>query len=138
MNHNPIIIIDDDNEDIEIVKQILKDLKIKNKIIHFNSAEAFLEHLRTTSVRAFFILCDINMGLFNGLDLRHMIFEDPQLRKMCAPFIFLTERGGSKRVIEAFTYGIQGYFVKPTDYHSIREMLLRIINYWSDSKHPHA
>lgn len=46
MNSNPIIIVDDDDEDLELLKQAFEALKAENEIIIFNDGHAFIDHMR--------------------------------------------------------------------------------------------
>jgi FixJ family two-component response regulator len=74
MNANPIIVIDDDDEDIEMITPAFKEIKVENDVITFCSGEAFLNFIRTTDQRVFFILCDINMSRISGLELKKKDF----------------------------------------------------------------
>jgi FixJ family two-component response regulator len=136
MNKNPIIIVDDDNEDLEMIQQAFAELNIENEIIIFNDGLKFLDFLRETQNKTFFILCDINMSVINGLELKQRIYEDEVLRLKCMPFVFLSTSGSSNLVMKAYSYGVQGYFIKPANFQEIKDMLLRIVNYWSYSQHP--
>src|SRR5947209_3841691 len=138
MNRKPIIIIDDDKEDLELLTEAFAQLNIENEIIVFTDGFAFLDFIRKTDNQAFFILCDINMGKIGGLELKKKIYDDEELRMKCVPFIFLSTSGGSSSVMKAYSYGVQGYFVKPNTAHEIRELLQFIINYWGHSEHPNG
>ncbi len=136
MNKNPIIIVDDDIEDLELMQQAFEQLNIENEIIVFNNGLKFLEFIKVTHNKTFFILCDINMSPINGLELKRRIYEDEELRLKCVPFVFLSTSGASSTVMRAYSFGVQGYFVKPSSFEETKEMLLFIINYWSHSQHP--
>ena len=136
MNTKPIIIIDDDKEDLEIIKEALASLAVENDINVFDDGLQFLEFIRATENRAFFILCDVNMNKINGLELKKLIYEDERLRLKCVPFIFMSTSGASTEVLRAYSYGVQGYFVKPQTFEGIKVLLQYIIDYWSHSQHP--
>jgi CheY-like chemotaxis protein len=136
MNHKPIIVIDDDGEDLELIKDAFAELKVKNKIIFFDDGHNFIDFLRNTEQTAFFILCDVNMNKINGLELKKILYDDEELRLKCVPFIFLSTSTASKEVMKAYSYGVQGYFVKPTSFEEIKNMLQFIVKYWSHSERP--
>ncbi len=138
MNNKPIIIIDDDNDDLDLIKEAFSELDIENEIIVFDDGYKFLDFIRATQNRAFFILCDINMAKINGLQLKQIIYDDEVLRIKCVPFIFLSTSGASASVMRAYSYGVQGYFVKPSTFEEIKELLQFIIKYWSHSEHPNV
>ena len=136
MNAKPIIIIDDDDEDLGLIQDALVQLDVKNEIIVFNDGFKFLDFIRETENRAFFILCDVNMSKINGLELKKLIYDDERLRLKCVPFIFMSTSGASAEVLRAYSYGVQGYFVKPSTFNGLKDLLQFIVQYWSHSEHP--
>jgi len=138
MNKNPIIIVDDDTEDLELIQQAFAELKIENEIIVFDDGFKFLEFITGTHDKTFFILCDINMTRIDGLELKQKIYDDEKLRIKCVPFLFLSTSNASTAVMRAYSFGVQGYFIKPSSFDEMKDMLLRIINYWNYSEHPNS
>jgi CheY-like chemotaxis protein len=136
MNSNPIIVIDDDDEDLELITQAFEELRVTNELILFRSGASFLEFMKTTEQKVFFILCDINMSPVSGLELKRMIFEDERLRLKCIPFIFLSTSGASSAIMSAYSFGVQGYFIKPNSFEGLKRRLQSIMSYWDDSQHP--
>lgn len=136
MDKRPIIIIDDDKEDLELILQAFSELNIENEIIVFNDCLKFLEYIKAPERRTFFILCDINMPTMSGLELKKMIYDDEKLRIKCLPFIFMSTGGGSSSVMKAYSYGVQGYFIKPNSLGDLKAMLQSIVTYWEGSQHP--
>jgi len=136
MNKKPIFIIDDDDEDLDLIQEVLEQLNLENEVIIFNDGFKFLEFIRTTENTAFFTLCDVNMAKINGLELKKLLYEDELLRLKCVPFIFMSTSSASTEVLKAYSYGVQGYFIKPSTFTELKEMLQYIIKYWSHSEHP--
>jgi len=94
MNNSPIILIDDDIEDLDLMKEAFSELDIKNEILVFKDGFEFLDYMRSTDSGAFFILCDVNMGKINGLELKKQIFFRPSVTiEMCAVYLFLHKQG---------------------------------------------
>ncbi len=129
MNKNPIIIIDDDNEDLELIKNAFAELNIENKIIAFNDGFKFIEYMKAAKGGTLFILCDINMHKITGIELKKLIHDDEKLRIKCVPFIFLSTSYASTSIMEAYSYGVQGYFIKPNDFEKLKGMLQDMITY---------
>ena len=138
MNTNPIIIIDDDEDDIKIIKEAFKELDAENEIITFTDGFKFLEFIKATDKKALFILCDINMSKIGGLELKKRIFQDDRLRLKCVPFLFFSTSNASASILEAYSFGVQGYFVKPNSMQEYKNILQSMINYWSYSQHPNS
>ena len=136
MNTNPIIIIDDDKDDLQFLKEAFSDLEVENEILAFEDGEEFINYMRTTNKKCFFILCDINMNKINGLALKKKIYDDERLRLKCVPFLFFSTSSASDSIMEAYSFGVQGYFVKPASLGEYRHMLKAMITYWGYSQHP--
>jgi CheY-like chemotaxis protein len=135
-NSNPIIIIDDDSDDIEIFQEGFKQLGIDNEIMIFSDGNKFYEYISTTKRKSFFILCDINMNRMNGFDLKRKIFDNEEIRLKCIPFLMLSTSGASNNVLEAYSLNVQGYFIKPNSAREIRDLFDIVVKYWSISQRP--
>lgn len=135
-NSNPIIIIDDDIEDIDFFQQAIKELGIKNEIMVFMDGNKFYDYISTTDRKSFFILCDINMNKINGFELKKKIFDNEKIRLKCIPFLMLSTSGASPHVLEAYSLNVQGYFIKPNSVGELQDMLDIVIKYWSISQRP--
>jgi CheY-like chemotaxis protein len=57
----PIVIIDDDNDDLELLSEAFKALDTKNKLHSFKSSDEALVYLNATKEQPLLILCDVNM-----------------------------------------------------------------------------
>ena len=132
----PIILIDDDQEDLDIFRQALEVLQVKNKILEFTDPHKFLHYLSLDRPKAFFILCDINMGFMDGFALRKKINETKSLSVKVIPFLYCSTSNSIANIEKAFELPIQGYFTKPTNFDEIIEMFWQIIGYWNISNHP--
>ena len=135
-NSNPIIIIDDDPDDIEIFLEGFASLGIENEILVFDDGDKFYHYISTTDQKSFFILCDINMARIGGFQLKQKIFDNERLRVKCIPFLMLSTSDSSASVMEAYSLNVQGYFIKPDNVGKIKEMFDIVVKYWSISQRP--
>ncbi|KFF03348.1 response regulator [Flavobacterium reichenbachii] len=126
----PIIIIEDDLDDQDILTDVFKELDYKNKIIFFSDGEKALEYLTFTDVEPFIIFSDINMPKLSGIDLRAKIHENEDLRLKSIPYLFFSTSAEQKHVIDAYSKSIQGFFVKPSEYGEIKRIIKTIVSYW--------
>lgn len=133
-----IIIIDDDDDDLEIFQQTIIDLKCNNEVITFSDPYKFLDFIRTTDRLFEFILCDINMNTMDGLELKKILHDDEMLRMKCIPFIFWSTSRAKPTIREAYSYNVQGYFVKPSTVQEIKDVISSIIKYWNYSQNPNS
>lgn len=91
MNKNgPIIIIEDNREEREILQTIFKKLNYTNQIIFFTDAEAALEFLNNPNNIPFLILSDIKMPKLTGFQLREKLKTDAALMIKCIPYLFFS------------------------------------------------
>ena len=132
----PILIVEDDADDQELLKEVFEELKIPNKLKFFDTCTDLLTYLMTTTSKPLIIISDINLPLMTGMQLRQEINENEFLKKKSIPFIFLTTNSDKKTIEQAYEMLVQGYFVKPSNIKEIREMVRMIIDYWMICKHP--
>lgn len=133
----PIIIMEDDCDDQELLEIVINELGITNKIQFFGNGEVGLNYLKTAEEQPFLILCDINMPLMDGIEFKLEIDQDPQLRELDIPFIYFTTTANKLAVNMAYsTLTVQGFFEKPCDYNELKRMIKLIIDYWMVSRHP--
>jgi len=133
----PIVIIEDDVDDEQILKEVLNDLEMKNKVICFEDCSRAWDYLKTTLEKPLVIFCDINLPKQSGLNFKKQIDEDCELREKSIPFIFYTTGIDQKNINEAYTkMTVQVYFQKPSNYNEIKTTIQVILDYWKLCKHP--
>lgn len=136
MTPRPIVLIDDDPDDIEMMQDAIKEIDPGREVIAFSEPYQFLEFVRTTEKVFLFILSDINMSKLNGLQLKKLIFDDERLRMKCVPFIFFSTTSLASSIEIAYSYNVQGFFVKPNSIDEIKDLFQTMIAYWSASERP--
>ncbi len=138
MNRNgPVIVIEDDSDDRELLDEVFKKLNYSNEIIFFEDGEKALDYLNATEIIPFIIISDINMPKLNGFALRNKIMEDAELHSKCIPYLFLTTASNQKTVTEAYSVYVQGFFVKQESMQKVENQLRIIMDYWKLCIAPH-
>ena len=133
MNKNgPIIVIEDDIDDQEMLSGIFQKLAYENKIHFFSEGEKALEFLNQYDVHPFLILSDINMPKIDGFELRKLVFNNERLTMKCIPYLFFTTGVSKKAVIEAYAMSVQGFFHKPASLLALEGTIKKIIDYWQE------
>lgn len=134
----PLLIVEDDEDDLELLQDILKDMDIVNEVMFFRKADAALHFLKTSEENPFLIVSDVNLPGMNGLDFKKQIDSNDYLRKKSIPFIFLSTSSNEGAVKKAFTeMVVQGYFEKPILVKELQKMFQLIVEYWKASCHPY-
>ena len=131
MNRNgPIVVIEDDSDDQEILIEVFKKLNYSNEIIFFVESEEALNYLNRTDISPFLILSDINMPKLDGFALRNKIYTDSLLKLKCIPYLFFTTASTQKAVVDAYSMSVQGFFVKQNSMVELEKTIQVIMEYW--------
>ena len=134
----PIIVIDDDEDDHEIITEVCDRMKIRKHLKCFRDAEEALKYLKSSIEYPSIILCDINMPKITGFDLRKTITSNNALRERSVPFIFYSTSANIKQVREAYDMTVQGFFLKGTNLDEAERTFKVILDYWLLCKHPNS
>lgn len=132
----PIIIIEDDQDDQDFLADVFQRLEYKNEIIFFSDGEQALDYLTETTIEPFIIFSDINMPKLNGIELRAKVHENEDLRMKSIPYLFFSTVAEQQHVIDAYSKSVQGFFVKPSDFNKMKDMIKNIVEYWQNCVSP--
>jgi CheY-like chemotaxis protein len=128
----PIIVIEDDLEDQEMLDETFKFLQYPNKILFFTDGFKALEYIEKTDIQPFLILSDINMPTINGFELKQKIHNNEMLKVRCIPYLFFTTGVDKKGVNDAYSMSAQGFFIKPGTVIALRNTVRKIVEYWQE------
>jgi CheY-like chemotaxis protein len=128
----PIIVIEDDLEDQELLNETFKFLNYPNQIIFFTDGYKALEYIELTDVQPFLILSDINMPTINGFELKQKIHNNELLKVRCIPYLFFTTGVDKKGVNDAYSMSAQGFFIKPGSVAGLQNTIRKIVEYWQE------
>lgn len=133
-----IIVIEDDQDDRDFLRDIFESLNYPNQIVFFEDPTKVLDYLSDAKVNPFMIISDINMPKLSGFELRDKILQDKGINKKCLPYIFLSTSQNPENIAQAYNLSVQGYFKKQEDFSKYKEMIDKIIQYWLVSLAPQA
>lgn len=132
----PIIIIEDDEDDLVILKEIFTELNYPNEVLFFTNGFEAYDYLYSSSAQPFIVLSDVNLPKLDGFKLREKIHNNEQLRLKCIPYLFFTTAADQRTVIDAYSKSVQGFFTKPNSYPEILRVIRNIVEYWKDCHSP--
>ena len=132
----PIIVIEDDEDDRELLMEIFKELNFENEIIYFENGKTALAYLVKEPLKPFIILSDINMPVLNGMQLKEQIQNNEDLRLKCIPYLLFTTSSNQQHVIDAYSKSVQGFFVKPNSMEKLTAIIKKIVEYWLECESP--
>jgi CheY-like chemotaxis protein len=132
----PIVVIEDDLDDQELLEETFKVLNYPNQVIFFTDGYKALEYIEKTEIQPFLILSDINMPKINGFELRRKIQNNEELKVKCIPYLFFTTGANRKAVYDAYAMSAQGFFIKPNSVAGLQDVVRKIIDYWTECYSP--
>jgi CheY-like chemotaxis protein len=120
----PVLVVDDSLTMCAIMQDILCNLGFKDVQMRRNAIDAFTELMRREYG---FVLCDVEMAPFSGIDLVKMMQRDKYLRDL--PVILTT--ANAAHVAELFRGGASfpaaGFILKPFRANDLREKLSEVL-----------
>ena len=132
----PIIVIEDDADDQQVLAEIFQKLGHRNEVLYFMDGNKALEFINETNEQPFLILSDVNMPKINGFELRNKIFTNEKLHTKCIPYLFFTTSATKKAVMDAYALSVQGFFIKPHTMHGLENTIKTIVAYWKECVAP--
>jgi DNA-binding NtrC family response regulator len=136
MVEEEIWIIDSDKDDRELIKEIVLELELPNKVQFFDTTKDFMNHLEEAPTAPFIILCEVNPVDGDGFKLREKLLAEPKKKFHSVPFIFWSTAASEQQIDRAYKLRAHGFFIKEASFRQWKETLVTIINYWRHSKMP--
>ena len=135
MNATPIqiLLVEDNDGDVFLTMEALKDAKIANSVHVVHDGVEALEFLRrqgkyATAPRPDLILLDLNLPRKDGRELLAEIKPDPELGAI--PVVVLTSSSAETDVAKSYDLQANCYIVKPVDFHGLMEVVRSIEEFW--------
>jgi DNA-binding NtrC family response regulator len=132
----PIIIIEDDIDDQQLLDETFKHLNYPYEIIFFTDGNKALDFIKKSDVKPFIVISDINMPSIDGLELRRKFYENEELSVRCIPYLFFTSGANKKGVYDAYSMSAQGFFIKPNSMNALENTIRKIVEYWEECHAP--
>ena len=135
--NNTIIILEDDHDDQQMLREALNEINKNYQLIFFDRAQELFNYLMSITTKPFIIISDINLPGMSGIELKRKIDSTDYLRKKAIPFVFLTTADAPNVVEQAYEVtNLQGYFKKQVSFKEMKQQVQSIIDYWSLALHP--
>ena len=130
-----ILLVEDNEGDIVLTLEALKEAKINNVIQVVKNGEEALQYLRkqerfSNMETPDLILLDINLPKLNGKEVLAEIKKDEDL--MIIPVVILTTSDSEKDILESYQYHANCYITKPVDFQKFMDVVRTIKDFWID------
>jgi CheY-like chemotaxis protein len=123
------IVVDDDKDDLELIKDIYEELKVSQYVKTYTSADDLLEYLngasKTNSLPSLIVL-DYNMPKISGIDLLQILRSDQRFQSI--PIVFYSTTMTVEIEESLLAAGAAYCHQKPVTIQGVRELMKEI---WS-------
>ena len=143
MNRNlTILIIEDDPNDVVLLKRALNRENINNPVQVVNDGKEAVHYLqgegkyhdRTHFPFPSVIFTDLKMPRMSGFDVLDWLKNHPECSVI--PLIILTASKMEEDVRKAYQMGANAYLVKPSSIGELQEMVKTVYNFWALCEKP--
>jgi CheY-like chemotaxis protein len=130
-----ILIVEDDPRDVELTLTALEEYNLANEVVVTRDGEEALDYLRcrgSFKMRAgenpAVVLLDLKLPKVDGLEVLQQIKTDEKLKFI--PVVVLTSSREEKDMVASYRLGVNGYVVKPVDFHDFVNAIKELGVFW--------
>ncbi len=129
MEQKMILIIEDNDDDVLMIKRGFKKGKIGNNTHRVTNGKEALDFLKNPDVSQIqLILLDLNMEVMNGFEFLQKRTELKGISKI--PVVVLTSSARHEDIEKAYKLGANSYVEKPLNPTKFIEAMLKIEDFW--------
>ena len=132
MNSGPIMLIEDDEDDVTLTLRALRQNQVANEVVVATDGAQALDLLCPPDGRErlvpVLILLDINLPRIGGLDVLRAVRADPDTRTL--PVVMLTTSGEERDIDASYRLGANSYVRKPVSFGDFIEATRLLGLYW--------
>ena len=142
MNNRPILLVEDNPDDVELTVMALKESKITNPVVVARNGVEALDYLfgtgshagRDVSLQPVVVLLDIKLPLLSGIDVLRRMREDDRTRR--TPVVMLTSSDEREDIANTYDLGANSYVQKPVDFENFVVAARQLGLYWTVLNQP--
>jgi CheY-like chemotaxis protein len=128
-----ILLMEDDPGDVELIREALRDSKLRLAIEHVPNGEEGMRYLRreapyTKAGRPDIVLLDLNMPRMDGREVLEAVKGDRGLRSI--PVIILTTSDAETDILASYDQGANCYLKKPLGLSDFFHVIKSVEDFW--------
>jgi CheY-like chemotaxis protein len=131
-----ILLAEDSAAHVEIVRRMLKDFPVANRLFLAKDGQEALDFLfrkgacsdLEASPRPDLILLDLQLPKVDGLGVLRRIKKDDGVKRI--PVVVLTTSDDNSDITAAYVQGAGSYLVKPANFEKFDKLLDAVCSYW--------
>lgn len=136
MKNKPILLVEDNDDDVRLTKRALLKNNITNELIVVGDGREALKFLRAATEPEntqncglpAVILLDLKLPKLDGLEVLRQIRADPMLRRQ--PVVILTTSKEDQDIIRSYDLGANSFIRKPVDFEQFSAAINQLGLYW--------
>ncbi|MCX7592598.1 MAG: response regulator [Fischerella sp.] len=140
--NDPLLIVEDSNEDFRILQRLMRRMAVKNPIYRCTSGDEVLDYLYQegnyknidTAPRPSVILLDLNLPGIDGRDILERLKQDKSFKEI--PIIIFTTSSNPQDIELCYQKGANGYLIKPMDTQELQKTIQAFVDYWLEVNVP--
>jgi CheY-like chemotaxis protein len=132
-NSHTILLVEDDHNDVLLIKRAFAKVKIANPIIVVNDGEEAISYLAgrepyVERALPMLVLLDLKLPRKSGHEVLEWLRQQQTLKRL--PVVVLTASSESSDINRAYDLGANSYLVKPVTFDALVEMVNTLNLYW--------
>jgi two-component system response regulator len=132
MNDQPILLVEDNPDDVVFTLRAFRQNNIGNEIIVADDGDQARQMLLPTDgatpIRPALVLLDVKLPKIDGLELLRMIRADP--RTQALPVVVLTTSNEERDIVDSYRLGANSFVRKPVSFGEFLDAANLLGMYW--------
>lgn len=128
-----ILLVEDNEGDIVLTLEALKEGRLKNEVSVVRDGQEALDFLHrrgayTEATVPELVLLDLNLPRIDGVEVLQNIKNDPVLRMI--PVVVLTTSSSERDIVETYSHHANCYITKPVDLSKFMDVIKVLEDFW--------
>lgn len=136
-----ILLVEDSINDVELILTSLAENHLGNEVVVVRDGEEALDYLYRRGLyrlrregHPVVVLLDLKLPKVDGIEVLMQLKADPGLR--IVPVVVLTSSREEQDLARCYDLGVNGYVVKPIDFHEFVEVIKGLGLFWAIINEP--
>lgn len=141
MDLNRILLVEDSANDIELILSALAENNLANEVVVVRDGEEALDYLYRRGIfklrhegHPVLVMLDLKLPKVDGIEVLAQIKSDAALKFI--PVVILTASQEETDLINSYNLGVNGYVLKPVDFHEFVDAIERLGLFWAVVNQP--